>query len=830
MKKLKPLLFLLLTTAFVIAMNMQLGSAPPAGKFLNPFQGVWQNGEEKLESEWALDLPGLEAPARVAYDERQVPHIFAENDHDLYYLQGYITARHRLWQMELQTYAAAGRLSEFFGPRALPNDRMARRMGLGYAAEQTLEFTMAHPESKMIMEAYAAGVNAYIDELGYKDLPFEYKLLNYKPEPWTPLKTCYLLKYMARSLTSYSQDIENTYAYQMLGKDKMDLYFPTMVDSLDPIIPKGTPWDFVPVSIDTPDSYNPPYPDPAKLVLPVTDANPQHGSNNWAVSGSKTQSGYPILANDPHLGLNLPSIWYEIQLSAPGVNCYGVSLPGSPNIIIGFNKGVAWGVTNSGRDVFDFYRMTFNEKGQYFYNNTWMEPELRIEEIKVKGAETIYDTVPYTKQGPVIFDDNHYKEKYPISLALRWTAHDPSNEMYTFTRLNRANNYNDYLHAIETYVCPGQNFVFASVANDIAIWQQGKFPAKWKDQGRYLLDGSNPLHEWQAFIPQKHNPHIVNPERGFVSSANQHGAGPMYPYNTYGNYEYHRNRIINMKLAEMDQVTPQMMMELQQDASNLYATEMLPLLLALTEGKSFEGKAAEMRSQLSEGWNFTEDHESTKPVFFEAWDEAFTDLYWESQKTPVVDYLLNTPEWVEKTKVIKTPKNFVLTRMMTEQLNLDSAGKPTPAEEDSLWQMQYDQFASIAADALNAAAADITQWEDSLGISCDWTHYKSTSVRHLVPVLTGFSHMDIPVDGNYNCVNACQDRWGPSWRMVVALSPKGPKAYGVYPGGQDGNPFSTYYDNMIDNWAAGEYYDLHYLDPSDKSNAAISSTLSVNPK
>lgn len=824
MKKLKPLLFLALTTAFVIAMNMQFGSAPPAAKFLNPFKGVWQNGEEPLETEWDLNLPGLEAPARVAYDERQVPHIFAENDHDLFYLQGYVTARHRLWQMELQTYAAAGRLSEFFGTRALKADQQARRMGMGYAAEQALTFIEGHPESKAILDAYVDGVNAYINELSYKDLPFEYKLLNYEPEQWTSLKTCLLLKYMARSLTTYSQDIENTYAYQMLGKDKMDLYFPNMPDSIEPIIPTSKPWEFTPVALDTPESYNPPYPDPAKLAIPQTDANPMHGSNNWAVSGAKTASGYPILANDPHLGLNLPSIWYEVQLSAPGVNSYGVSLPGAPNIIIGFNNAVAWGVTNSSRDVFDFYRMTFNEDGQYYYDGKWQEPTYRIEEIKVKGAETVFDTVPYTLHGPVVYDYAYNKEEYPIHLALRWTAHDPSNEMYTFTRLNRAKNYNDYLHAIETYNCPGQNFVFASVANDIAIWQQGKFPAKWKDQGRYLMDGSNPLHQWQAFIPQKHNPHVVNPERGFVSSANQHPASSDYPYLTPGNYEYHRNRIINTKLGEMDKVTPQMMMDLQQDASNLYATEMLPMLLSLTEGQSFEGRAQEIRGKLAEGWDYTQDHEGEKPVLFEVWDEAFMDLLWDGAKTPVVDYLKDTPEWVEKTKILKAPKNFVVSRMMMAGMNTDSAAR------DSAWQVQWDQYAGYASQALNEAAENITHWEDSTGMTCNWTHYKNTSVRHLVPALTGFSRTDIPVDGNYNCVNACQEKWGPSWRMVVALNPKGPKAYGIYPGGQDGNPFSTHYDEMIDPWASGEYKELLYLDPSDKSNAAITSTLTVNPK
>ncbi|HUM66397.1 MAG TPA: penicillin acylase family protein, partial [Chitinophagaceae bacterium] len=197
------------------------------------------------------------------------------------------------------------------------------------------------------------------------------------------------------------------------------------------------------------------------------------------ISGARTQSGFPLLANDPHLELSFPSIWFEQQLSMPGTNTYGVSLPGSPFVIIGFNDSIAWGVTNAGRDVKDFYRVRFRDhtKQEYWFNGKWEPTQLRIEEIRVRGGATVYDTVAYTVHGPVMFDESFTTTSSPeTNLAVRWVAHDPSNEGMTFYRLNRANNYDDYASAISTFDCPGQNFVFASKSGDIAIWQQGKFP------------------------------------------------------------------------------------------------------------------------------------------------------------------------------------------------------------------------------------------------------------------------------------------------------------------------------------------------------------------
>lgn len=200
------------------------------------------------------------------------------------------------------------------------------------------------------------------------------------------------------------------------------------------------------------------------------------------------------------------------------------------------------------------------------------------------------------------------------------------------------------------------------------------------------------------------------------------------------------------------------------------------------------------------------------------------EVFWEAQKVPVADYLKDTPEFVEKAKAMKMPQNYIIDRLLTAEMNTDSASR------DSVWQQQWAEYSDYAAQALNKAAENLTSWEDSTGLACNWKNYKNTSVEHLIPGLHAFSEKEIAIDGNYNCVNATQDRWGPSWRMVVALDPKGPKAYGVYPGGQDGNPFSIHYKEMIPEWANGEYFELHLLDPDDMDSPFITSTLTVNPK
>src|SRR5579875_1598672 len=467
----------IITVALVFALNKKWGAIPPIGKFLSAQQGFWQNAEpvDRNRNE-NLSFKNLKGKVSVYLDERLVPHVFAQNDEDAYFVQGYLHAKYRLWQMELQTYAAAGRISEHLGndPRFINFDREQRRSGMVWAAENALKAFEANPATKTICDAYTAGVNSYINSLTESTLPIEYKLLDYKPEQWSNLKIALFLKQMSLTLSGYDNDLQNTLSKPKLSFEDLMQLEKQVPDSLEPIVPKGTAFEppaFVPVKPANADSVYFGKMDTTKVVQ-YTKPNPINGSNNWVVSGKKTKSGAPILCNDPHLELTFPSIWYEMQITTPNVNVYGATFPGSPNVIIGFNDSIAWGVTNAQRDVRDYYEIQFKDESrkEYMYNGKWTATQFRIDTIKVRGGADVMDSVAYTVFGPVVYDRTFSKElSQNKAIALRWTAHDASNEGLTFYKLNRAKNYDDYLDAIKTFTCPGQNFVFASKSGDIAI-------------------------------------------------------------------------------------------------------------------------------------------------------------------------------------------------------------------------------------------------------------------------------------------------------------------------------------------------------------------------
>ena len=361
MKYFKFSLSLLLAIGAFYTLNTKLGSVPPIGKFLSPSQGVWQNEKTESTSE-NFQIEGLLDKVTVYYDANLIPHIFAQNDMDLYRSQGYITAKHRLWQMEFQTYASGGRLSEIIGEKALNYDRAQRRKGMGFGAENALEKMKEDPEILKFLEAYCQGVNSYINSLKVNDYPVEYKLLDYKPEPWTVTKTALLLMYMTDDLCGRDHDLEYTNALRLFGEERFNLLYPDFFDINDPVIPKDTDWSF----IDTPMTEVPQSQLPLDSIVETMEKpDPDNGSNNWAVSGSKSYSGNPILANDPHLGLNLPSIWFVMQLATPEHNAFGATLPGALGVVSGFNTDIAWGETNATRDVKDWYKIEFKDKNFY---------------------------------------------------------------------------------------------------------------------------------------------------------------------------------------------------------------------------------------------------------------------------------------------------------------------------------------------------------------------------------------------------------------------------------------------------------------------------------
>ncbi|MFI5157200.1 MAG: penicillin acylase family protein, partial [Chitinophagales bacterium] len=446
--RLIPFLVSLTTTlVLIICLNMQWGNIPPIGKFLSPQHGFWQNADP-VDKDYSgnIQLPFLKGKAEVYLDDRLVPHVFADNEHDAYFIQGWLHARFRLWQMEFQVFAAAGRISELIGSKALSHDREKRRLGMVFAAERSLKEIEKDSITKYACDAYTNGVNAYIDGLNESQLPIEYKLLNYKPEKWTNLKTALFIKYMSLELAGHEQDFEYSNAKAVFGWSDFEKMYPYSQDSLDPIVPKGTLYPPPALNVRPPtfaDSLYLGRKTETKIERQTPDKN--NGSNNWAVSGKRTKTGAPILCNDLHLGLNLPSIWFEMQISTLNMNVYGASFPGAPSIVVGFNDSCAFGFTNATRDVRDYYEIKFKDEThkQYLFNGKWLPTEFRYEQIAIKGEADFVDTVAYTLFGPVMYDRSFTggRANPNAYYAVRWKAHDPSNELLAFNRLDHAKNY-----------------------------------------------------------------------------------------------------------------------------------------------------------------------------------------------------------------------------------------------------------------------------------------------------------------------------------------------------------------------------------------------------
>ncbi len=794
----------IVTTALVFTLNVQLklgnAKAPRLGYFLSPQHGFWKNAE-KIDANFDASIVAneLQGNVDVYVDDRLVPHIYADHDQDAYFVQGYLHAKFRLWQMDFETRVASGRLSEIAGADKLPIDRMFRRLGMVYGAEKTeANINETNPNMKATVDAYTAGVNAYIKQLDPADLPFEFKLMNYAPEDWTPKKTYLFLMFMSYDLTgrSASLDLQMTNTRDYLGYDLFDKLYTNNQDSLDPIIPKGTMYEkpsIVPVKPMNADSA---YLRKANSIAFSTVDMPEapdknNGSNNWAVAGSKTKSGRPILSSDPHLGLNLPSLWYEMQITTPTHSTYGASFPGSPAVIIGFNDSLAWGVTNAGRDVFDYYEVKFKDSTQneYWFNGAWKATTKRTEVIKVKDSLDVVEDIAMTHWGPTMFDA-HYQntQSNGRSLAVQWTAHRISTGVETFYLLNRAKNYDDYLHAISLWTCPGQNFVLATKSGDIAIKQQGSFVARWERQGDFIMPGEDSSFQWQGIIPGNENPMIKNPERGFVSSANQKSTDASYPYylGAASALPLYRGISVNMHLNKMSQITAEDMQALQTDNYNVFAATARPALMKYIQEDKLSNDAKRMVAEMT-NWDLYNNVNAKGITCFKIiWDSVEQAVWGDELGGSAIPLL--------------KPEAYVLLDQMLKDTNWSIA-------DDIRTKNIVEDLKTQVTLGVEKATEKLLSLEKENKL--EWSLFKATRVMHLTKT-PALSRMNLPIGGGVNIINATTENHGPSWRMVVHLTDE-IEAYGLYPGGQSGNPGSPYYDTFVNYWAEGKYYRLLFL-------------------
>jgi len=430
----------------------------------------------------------ISQPVMVRFDGLGEPHIQAATQEDALFVQGYVTAQDRLWQMEGLRRLAAGELSEIVGAAGLENDREARRLGMRRTAEAA--YLNLPAEDRAVLAAYTRGVNAYL-ATHLHDLPVEFTLLNYQPRPWSAIDSILISMQMFRTLTT-------TWRNDLVKRDMLRQGDASKVAALFPV---------------------------------GTGNEGQPGSNAWALAGSRTADGKPLLSNDMHLGYSLPGIWYMAHLQAPGLDVAGVALPGAPGIIAGHNRWIAWGITNLQFDVQDLYIEKMDERsGRYLYRGQWEQARPAVELIATKGRQPAELLVWVTRHGPLFVTEGGDR------MALRWVASDASIYQYPILQYDRAQNWEQFTAALARFPGPASNFVYADVAGNIGYHAAGKLPERRGYAGDLPVDGSSGDFDWEGYIPFEQLPAAFNPPRGMVVSANQNLFPPNFPYPVNGNF------------------------------------------------------------------------------------------------------------------------------------------------------------------------------------------------------------------------------------------------------------------------------------------------------
>jgi penicillin G amidase len=796
--KAKLVLSLLTLVVAVRFLDQRWGPIPPIGSFMSPFSGIWAHRPASLPA-GVLRLPGLKGRVEVQIDRDQIKHVFAENDHDLYFAQGYIVAIDRLWQMEFLTRLAAGRLSEVFGEKTYDLDMYFNRLGIPEAAKHSADLMLQDPVTGEPLRAYAEGVNAWIRSLEPQDYPFEYKLLGHEPELWSPQKAALLLKFMAYQLAGHSRDLALTRSRSKLNQTEFEDLFSLALLAPDPIVPRGRKWTFESRAPSPPKADF--HPDLRKLD-PVPTPHPANGSNNWAVMGKKSTTGRPILSNDIHLGLALPSLWYEMQLVSPSQNVYGISLPGAPGVILGFNSKLAWGVTNGGTDVLDWYELRYRDsnKSEYLFEGEWRPVISREVEIGIRGLPSKKILVRQTHFGPVVYDETEsaVNPQIPKGLAMRWAPLEASNELKSFLILNRSASTAACREAIENFNTPNQNFLCADQSGDVGIWHMGRFPVRWQGQGRMILNGTSREWEWQGWIPREEVPSVRNPDRGFLSSANQTPAAEDYPHYLGWPYEKpFRGMRINEILRSQNKFSPEDLVKMQGDSLSIPARTALPHLLKAIDGIETSSNGKKL-IEILKTWDFHYSTDSTAAVFFEAWFERVEALIW-------------APYFPDRAQYLYPPILRTL-QLISGEPDARWFDHPSTPETETLNDIARAAFhETLSHVERRLGSSDLSKWT--------WARYRPTEFPHIAKI-PGLGRPALSAPGVADAIYANTGNHGPVWKLVVAVGPK-PKAWGIYPGGQSGDPTSAFYDNFLEPWSRNELKELVYLGSREDENPRL---------
>jgi len=776
----------------------------------------------------SLSLPGLKSEVTVERDNWGIPHIRATSVEDLAEAQGFVTAEDRLWQMDLLRRAARGQLSEVLGPATLKIDKDFRVLNFSRAAEVDLQMTS--PEVRRVMEAYARGVNHFI-EMRSNRLPIEFTLLNYKPTPWQASDSLVLACYMYRTLTDTRQEemrraVVTAKVGPELAKDlfRADASMDHFVvgdpgygkdrraqtanpdeddDSADPedVLKANVRPEPSPAGADAPDVTSALAGEVAEwLSESQRQIRQSLGSNNWVVAGEHTATGKPLLANDMHLELTLAPIWYEVHLTAPEWNVKGFSLPGAPMVVVGHNDRIAWGFTNNGADVLDLYIETFNAANpdEYLVNGEWKKADVYDEVIKVKGQPDEHLRLVVTRHGPVV------KEEGDKGYAMRWTVLEPGALCTFYNWLGKAQNWAEFRETMKGIWGPGQNVVYADVDGNIGYILGAHVPVRKKGHGEVPVPGDTDDYEWTGYIPFEELPQAFNPESGLIITANARVVGPNYkPYITDHWEEPYRTARIYDLLHDKQDLRPEDMLRVQADTYSYPHVFIAEQLVAATNSAPPKDERARKLIQQAKDWNGIADANSPVVSFLDA--TMYRALH-----------LILQPQLGDDTDLYQWRKVAFLQRILTER-----PARWLPSDYKS-----YDELLAAAADQAVLRLQERTKDKDP----DDWPWKKFNYLDMLHPIGREgllkklLSITDQPQSGTEYSPRAASRHHGPSERFAANLA-DWDRSIMVITGGESGQPGSEHYRDQFPYWFEGRAIYAPFSDAAEAKANKHSLTL-----
>ncbi len=808
--------------AVVYASFLGAGPLPALGPVFNPVTGVWTMAADAIVSDQTLHLSGLQKPVRVTLEKDGTAHVVAQTDHDLFLAVGYVHAKFRLFQMDLLRRQGEGRLAEVFGKAAVDSDKFELQLGLLRTAQGEWSALSASDPSRDALTAYAQGVNDRITEAeNQHQLPAMFTLVGYQPKPWTPIDTLVVKGDMTQTLNFTDTPLVMELLDKTLGPDLTAKWFPVL-----PPNPQS-PYD--------PGPYPSPTVAPIETMRQVSDVEAQTASalyqrlsalpagliatggasNNWAVAGSRSTSGGSLMAGDPHLHLTLPAIWFQLTEDSPGYHTSGVSIPGTPVVLIGHNQHISWSLTDAQNQQTFFYeeQEDAGHPGQYFWKGVWQKYTTVGYDIPVLGEKTQHLAVRMSVHGPVISERG-------LTTSVWWAGNLPSQDLDVLMRVGQASDWPGFRDALRGWLSPTHNFVYADDKGNIGLISAGYYPLVANGQPWLPMPGTGE-YDVIGTIPYDAIPQVYDPPDGIIWSANQRQVTASYPYyiGTASNFfdpGYRANeihRVLNQSTiaclvapCPVGKLSAADMMALQTDTRDYLASEIVPVLLKATAGNSQSeivlGPADQQARDLLAKWDYRMD--VTSPAATIWWD------FWQKYLSDTFD-----PWWhLKGVKVDRAEVTDALGQDL-EAWTLSDQGNPA---------FSLAGTGSTAVDVMRIAFhQSVAKTASQLGGNpSSWTWGRvHTRVLENLAQIDGLNYGPRAERGDANTPLAAPDfpsTHGPSWRMVVDWGAR--TFQGIYPGGQSENPASAWYSDRADTWFKGDYAPMLTADQAATATGA----------